>query len=126
MLMRNANRLFNSLQNRPEVPWWQDVLRGAVFGDFADKLGVPGAAAQVALTLVPGVGDICILRDIVADMETRDTVDIALNVVALTPFLGGIAKTAEVVRNARRAGQTLHMFPQPGAAFDGDGIGRAG
>jgi hypothetical protein len=126
MILQNAGRLFNGLRASADAPMWEDVLKGAFLGDFADRLGLPGAATQVALTMIPGVGDVCIMRDIIADMGNRDTVDIALNIVALTPFLGGIAKTAEVVRNARRVGQTLHFIPQSGNEVDGDGVGRAG
>jgi hypothetical protein len=125
MLLRNASRLFRGLHTHPDVPVVQDVLKGAFLGDFANRLGLPGAATQVTLSMVPVIGDFAIMRDIVADMGRRDDVDIALNIIALTPFLGGIAKTAEVVRNARRVGQTLHIFPEPHDYVDGDGIGPA-
>lgn len=124
MLLRNANRVISGLRARPGVPWWQDALTGAVLGDFAPQLGLAGAAAQIGLTMVPGIGDVCIMRDIVADMRAHDNVDIALNVIALTPFIGGAAKTAEVLRNARRAGQMLHLIGRPGMLRDGDGVGR--
>jgi hypothetical protein len=125
MLLRNADRLFKGLRARPDVPWWQDVLKGAVLGDFAGKLGVAGATTQIALSFVPAIGDLCIMRDLVADMRAGDSVDIALNVVALTPFLGGVAKTADVLRNTRRVGQTLQVLRPSGARGDGDGFGRA-
>lgn len=125
MLLRNADRFIKGIRTNPGIPFWQDALKGAFLGDFADELGPAGALAQIALTFVPGVGDAGIMRDLIADMRGRDDVDIALNVLALTPFLGGVAKTAEVLRNTRRVGQTLHIVRRPSASMDADGIGRA-
>jgi len=36
-----------------------DIVRGAVQGDFARDLGLPGAVTQVALSFVPVVGTLC-------------------------------------------------------------------
>jgi hypothetical protein len=68
-----------------------DMTRGALQGDFAPELGLPGAATQVALTFVPVVGTLCGLRDAAA-----------LNLLAMVPVVGGVAKVVELGRHARR------------------------
>lgn len=75
-----------------------DVAAGALYGDFAHDLRIPGALTQIVLSFIPLIGTICALRDLVADMRHRDRVGIILNFFALAPVLGGFSKTLEVLR----------------------------
>lgn len=84
-----------------------DVARGAFQGDFARDLGLAGTLTQAALGYVPGVGTVCAARDAVASWRQRDRVGCALNALALVPFVGGVAKTAEALRNAQRISRAL-------------------
>jgi hypothetical protein len=79
-----------------------DMTRGALQGDFAPELGLPGAATQVALTFVPVVGTLCGLRDAAADRRRGDYKGVALNLLAMVPVVGGVAKVVELGRHARR------------------------
>ncbi len=79
-----------------------DVARGALQGDFAPELGLPGAVTQVALTFVPVVGTLCGLRDAAADKRRGDNVGVALNLMSVLPVVGGLAKAVELGRHARR------------------------
>lgn len=79
-----------------------DVVRGAMQGDFAPELGLPGAATQVALTFVPVVGTLCSLRDAAADKRRGDYPGVALNLLSIVPVVGGVVKTIELGRHARR------------------------
>jgi hypothetical protein len=79
-----------------------DVTRGALQGDFAPELGLPGAVTQVALTFVPVVGTLCGLRDAAADKRRGDNVGVALNLMSVLPVVGGLAKAVELGRHARR------------------------
>ena len=79
-----------------------DIIQGAILGDYADELGLPGAATQVALSFVPVVGTLCALRDAQADRVRRDSPGVVLNLLAALPMIGGVAKTAEVIRHAQR------------------------
>jgi hypothetical protein len=88
-----------------QPPILRDILRGAFLGDFAGELGLPGAIVQVGLNFVPIVGSLCALRDAVAGWRRGDRPGIALNLLALIPVIGGVAKAAEVWRHARRLGR---------------------
>ena len=79
-----------------------DIARGALQGDFAPELGLPGAVTQVALTFVPVVGTLCGLRDAAADKRRSDNVGVALNLISILPVVGGMAKAVELGRHARR------------------------
>jgi hypothetical protein len=79
-----------------------EVVRGAVQGDFARDLGLPGTITQVALSFVPVVGTLCALRDAAADQQQGDTPGIVLNLLAAIPLFGGVAKTAEAIRHLQR------------------------
>ena len=79
-----------------------DIVRGAVQGDFASDMGLPGAVTQVALSFVPVVGTICALRDAVAAKQQDDTPGVVLNLLATLPLFGSAAKTAEVLRHTQR------------------------
>ena len=80
----------------------QDIARGALQGDFAPRLGLPGAATQVALSFIPVVGTLCALRDAAADRRRGDRPGVALNLMSALPGIGAVAKTAEVIRHAKR------------------------
>ena len=54
---------------------------------------------------IPAVGDICAVRDGIHDLLHRDTLGVALNVLALIPVFGGIPKTIEVIRSTRHIQQ---------------------
>jgi hypothetical protein len=86
--------------NSPSI--LSDIVQGALLGDYATELGLPGAATQVALSFVPVVGTICALRDAQADRIRRDSPGMVLNLLAALPMIGGVAKTAEVIRHAQR------------------------
>jgi hypothetical protein len=99
---------------RQHIPLARDIWNGAVRGDYAPALGVPGAATQIALAFVPGVGTLCALRDVLADWARRDGAGVALNLLALVPFLGGFPKTAAVLRAVQHVGRAVHVTRQRG------------
>lgn len=83
-------------------PLVSDVVRGALLGDWAGELGLPGATTQVLLNFVPVVGSICALRDAAASWRSRDRAGVALNLLAILPWIGAVAKIAEVWRHVQR------------------------
>jgi hypothetical protein len=84
-----------------------DVWRGAVLGDFAPRLGLAGAATQAALGYVPLVGEVCAVRDGIADWRQHDRLGVVLNVLALVPIFGGFAKTLDVLHSTHRIGRAI-------------------
>lgn len=84
-----------------------DVWRGAVLGDFAPRLGLMGAVTQATLGYVPIVGDVCALRDGIADWRRRDRLGVTLNLLALVPLVGGFAKTLDVLHSSHRIGRAI-------------------
>jgi hypothetical protein len=80
----------------------RDIYSGAVLGDFAPTVGIPGALTHALLGYVPIVGTITALRDAVADIRVRDGAGIILNLLAIFPVLGGLAKTADVLHGLHR------------------------
>lgn len=93
----------------------RDVLRGAVWGDFALDKKLPGTLTQIILGYVPVLGTLGALRDAFADWRTRDPLGVALNLLAVFPVAGGIPKTIEVLHSAHRLHHTL-THPQPQSA----------
>ena len=85
----------------------RDIARGAVLGDFAPVLGLAGAATQVVLGYLPVIGMLAALRDAAAAWRRRDWPGCTLNLLALVPVIGGVAKTVEVLRDARRLGRAV-------------------
>lgn len=85
----------------------QDVVLGAVKGDFALEIGGAGRLAQVILGFVPVIGTVCALRDVVADWQQHDLVGVILNALAAIPTVGGVAKIAAVARASRRMAKAL-------------------
>jgi hypothetical protein len=93
------------LPNRRRSPrslFFRDIVQGALLGDFARDLGLPGAVVQVALNFIPVVGSICALRDAAANWRVKDRTGVALNLLAVIPYVGAVAKTAEVWRHVGR------------------------
>jgi hypothetical protein len=99
---------------RRRIPLARDIWNGAVRGDYAPALGVPGAATQIALAFVPGIGTLCALRDALADWGKRDGAGVALNLLAVVPLLGGFPKTAAVLRTVQHVGRAVHVTRQRG------------
>ncbi|HEX9037405.1 MAG TPA: hypothetical protein VF808_10490 [Ktedonobacterales bacterium] len=86
-----------------------DVAAGALYGDFAQDLRIPGALTQIVLSFLPLIGTLCAVRDLVADMRHRDRVGIVLNFFALAPVLGGVSKTLEVLRAFAHVGHAYRV-----------------
>lgn len=89
-----------------------DVSAGLFLGDFATDLGLPGAVTQIVVSFVPLIGSTCAVRDLIADLRRHDHVGAALNVLALTPILGGFSKTFEVIRSTAHIGHAMHVSHQ--------------
>ena len=84
-----------------------DMFRGAFLGDFATDLGIPGAIVQIIFGFTPGIGDICAIRDTIADALRRDWIGLGLNILALVPVAGGFPKAIEVIRTLSHLGLSL-------------------
>jgi hypothetical protein len=97
-----APSLVAESRTRREYSVIRDIYWGAVWGDFAPRVGIPGALTQALLGYVPVVGTITALRDAVADIRAHDGVGIILNLLAAFPVLGGLAKTADVLHGLHR------------------------
>jgi hypothetical protein len=97
---------------RRRIPLARDVFNGAVRGDYAQQLGVPGTATQIALAFVPGVGTLCALRDALACSRRHDRVGVTLNLLAVVPLLGGFPKAAAALRAAQHVGRAVHITRQ--------------
>lgn len=86
-----------------------DIMRGAFLGDFADDLGIAGATVQIIFGFTPGIGDICAIRDTIADAIRRDWVGLGLNILAMVPIAGGFPKAVEVIRTLSHLGHVGHI-----------------
>ena len=89
-----------------------DIVAGALFGDFARDLRVPGAATQIVLGFLPLIGSMCAVRDLIADLRHHDHTGAFLNALALAPIIGGFSKTLEVVRGFGHVGHAIHVSQQ--------------
>jgi hypothetical protein len=89
---------------RKHIPLIVDVYRGAVRGDYAPEMGIPGYTTQALVGFIPVVGTCCALRDFMADRKKKDNFGALLNGLALIPFLGGFPKTARAIRSVRSIG----------------------
>lgn len=85
----------------------EDIYIGAVQGDFAPVMGGAGRLTQVVLGFVPFVGNVCAIRDLVADWGQHDHVGALLNGLAVVPVIGGVSKVAAVLRATRRMSKAL-------------------
>jgi hypothetical protein len=91
---------------RPKPSIWPvDIALGALVGDFAKVLGVPGYLTQGILGFVPVVGTCCAARDLLANWAKRDGKGVLLNAISLVPVAGGISKMAHVMRGIKSASQ---------------------
>jgi hypothetical protein len=97
-----APSLVAESRTRREYSVIRDIYWGAVWGDFAPRVGIPGALTQALLGYVPVVGTITALRDAVADIRGHDGIGTILNLLAAFPVLGGLAKTADVLHGLHR------------------------
>jgi hypothetical protein len=108
------------VRRAPVTSFVLDVFRGAILGDFAHDLHVPGAVTQAVLGYVPVVGDIIAIRDAIHDTLHRDALGVFLNILALFPVAGGIPKTIEVIRSTRHIHQAYRRghpkSPKPSRA----------
>jgi hypothetical protein len=86
-----------------------DIVAGALFGDFARDLRVPGAVTQIILSFIPLIGSMCAVRDLIADLRHHDRTGAFLNVLALAPILGGFSKTLEVVRSFAHVSHAIRI-----------------
>lgn len=86
-----------------------DIVAGALFGDFARDLRVPGAVTQIVLGFLPLIGTMCAVRDLIADLRRHDRTGAFLNALALAPIIGGFSKTLEVVRGFAHVGHAIHV-----------------
>ena len=89
---------------RHSIPFFADIYNGAVFGDFADELGLVGYTTQAAIGFVPIIGAFCAFRDFRACRQKKDRIGMVLNGLACIPFIGFFPKTAVVIRAAAEAG----------------------
>jgi hypothetical protein len=92
----------------PKPGFFADIYLGAVHGDFAPRLGVPGLTTQIVMGFIPVVGTCCAFRDFIADRRKHDRLGAMLNALALIPFLGGFPKTAAVLHSVRHVGHVIH------------------
>jgi hypothetical protein len=86
-----------------------DIFAGALYGDFARDLRVPGAVTQIVLAFIPLIGSICAIRDLIADLRHHDHVGAVLNIFALAPIIGGFSKTLEVLRAFAHVGHAVQV-----------------
>ena len=84
-----------------------DILLGAVKGDFAQDMGGAGRLTQVVMGFMPGISTLCAMRDMIADWRADDKIGAALNGLAMIPLVGGISKMAAVLRATRRMSKAL-------------------
>src|SRR5260221_7200817 len=83
------------VQRKPSS-WLKDVYGGAVLGDFATEVRLPGAVTHAALGFVPVIGTVTALRDFVACWLDADWLGMVLNLLAVMAVLGGVLKTGDV------------------------------
>ncbi|MBA3827042.1 MAG: hypothetical protein H0X24_24510 [Ktedonobacterales bacterium] len=93
------------MANEPHLTVLDDILQGAIRGDFAPEMGGAGRLTQLVFGFIPGISTVCALRDLIADHQQHDNLGAALNAVAMLPVVGGVSKVAAVVRAARRMGR---------------------
>lgn len=93
----------------PQVPQWLlDLLEVAVLGDFSDKMSLPGILAQILIGIIPGVGQIADIRDIIAGVANVLQGDefaglfLVLAIVAIIPGLDAV-KAAKALKPILRA-----------------------
>ncbi len=104
------------MANEPHLTVLDDIIQGAIRGDFAPEMGGAGRLTQLILGFVPGVSTVCALRDFIADRRQHDNLGAALNAIAMFPVVGGVSKVAAVIRAARRmsrAARAARLLAKP-------------
>lgn len=91
-----------------------DIWVGAVVGDFAHEIGLAGVITQVICSFTPGVGTVCAVRDVFADLRKHDWLGVTLNAFALVPIAGGISKTLDVLRSGAHIGHAVYVTSHAG------------
>lgn len=91
-------------REKPSI-WPVDIALGAIVGDFAKVLGVPGYLTQGILGFVPIVGTCCAARDLLANLGKGNKGGIILNAISLIPVAGGVSKMAHAMRGIKNASQ---------------------
>lgn len=94
------------------LAFFYDILAGAIYGDFARSLHVPGVVTQVILGFVPVLGTLCALRDLIANVHYRDRFGTIVNLFALIPFFGGFAKVFDAIHDLRRLHHAIQRSRQ--------------
>jgi len=102
-------------QPMPRYSFIGDIYSGAVRGDFATNLRAPGIATQLLFGFVPLIGQLCALRDFVANRRRGDRIGMTLNVLGLVPFLGGFPKTAAIIHGIHHVGRAIHQTHRAGS-----------
>jgi len=95
------------------VSFFGDIYNGAVHGDFTPHLGMAGHITQAVLSFVPILGNLCALRDFIADRRKHDNLGAFLNLLAIVPFFGGFPKTAAIMRSVRHVGLAARALRGP-------------
>src|SRR5258708_28220174 len=90
---RQPLRFPQPVVRRKPSSWLKDVFGGAVLGDFATEVHLPGAVTHAALGFVPVIGTVTALRDFVACWLDADGLGMVLNLLAVIPVFGGVPKT---------------------------------
>lgn len=93
----------------------RDIWRGTVLGDFAREKGVLGIAAQIICGFLPGIGDLCAVRDFIADWRAHDLLGAVLNVLGLVPVFGGFPKAIDALHAAHQVGRVIHLARKSGS-----------
>ena len=91
-----------AVHQRPHSSWPTDLFRGAVLGDFATEVHLPGAVTHVVLGFVPGIGTVMAVRDLIACWLDADWLGMVLNLLAVMPVIGGVPKMVDVLHGVHR------------------------
>jgi hypothetical protein len=104
---RQPLRFSQPVVRRRPSSWLRDVYGGAVLGDFATEVHLPGAVTHAALGFVPVIGTVTALRDFVACWLDADGLGMVLNLLAVMPIFGGVPKTLDVLHGVHRVHRHL-------------------
>jgi hypothetical protein len=99
-------------RRHPFLAFIYDVLAGAIYGDFARNLHIPGVITEVTLGFIPGLGTLCAIRDLIANLHFRDRFGVIVNIFALIPFFGGFAKIFDAIHDLKRLHSAMQRSRQ--------------
>lgn len=93
----------NSKEDENAWDYIQNALWQAIAGDFSDESNLLGITLNVALGFVPVVGQICDVRDLIANIynliddgpETSEWVALGFTVIGFIPGLGDLLKNGD-------------------------------